>query len=184
MRWASFPGVLTRVAPVFSCPNWNFHEHRRHIGPLCRHRQYCVPVRAEALALKTALEEKLFHRHPVARKKSGLASAEMATSRDSAHPPAEQETRTSSSPPPLVVQRPRSIAPARRASLPIKRRLRKNAPEPCSDAFFFMTRSPSGSGVDYLARALRTGVPSSLQMPKPVRAHSREKMGTNQLRKA
>ena len=32
--------------------------------------------------------------------------------------------------------------------------------------------------------AWRTGVPSSFQMPKPVAAQSREKMGTNQLSRA
>ena len=179
MRWASFPGILTQVAPVFSCPSWNFHEHRRHIGPLRRHRQYCTPARTEALKHKTAAEEKLFHRHPVAQKKSGLSSAEMATSGASVHPPAEQEPPPS--PSPIVARRKVLEHRAREPNAPPSAKKRAGT---VFRRVFFMTRSPSGSGVDYLARALRTGVPSSLQMPKPVRAHSREKMGTNQLRKA
>ena len=177
MRWASFPGILTQVAPVFSRPSWNFHEHRRHIGPLRRHRQYCTPARTEALKHKTAAEEKLFHRHPVAQKKSGLSSAEMATSGASVHPPAEQEPPPSPSP---IVARRKVLKHRSREPPPFCAKTRRNS----VPTRFFMTRSPNGSGVDYLARALRTGVPSSLQMPKPVRAHSREKMGTNQLRKA
>ena len=81
--------------------------------------------------------------------------------------------------PPLHDEKFWNSAPASRP--PFYAKTRRNS---VPTRFFFMTRSPSGSGVDYLARALRTGVPSSLQMPKPVRAHSREKMGTNQLRKA
>lgn len=52
-----------------------------------------------------------------------------------------------------------------------------------SSARFFVFMDDFGAYAAFFA-ALRTGVPSSFQMPKPVAAQSREKMGTNQLSRA
>lgn len=60
----------------------------------------------------------------------------------------------------------------------------KNAPEFRSDAFSSIKQRHSSASKNYPFLNLRTGVPSSRQMPKPVSAHKMENTGTNQLRKA
>ncbi len=66
-------------------------------------------------------------------------------------------------------------------SLNCLKALTKNAPNLFGAFFVFMGKF---GAYEVFFGAWRTGVPSSLQMPKPVAAQSREKMGTNQLSRA
>lgn len=69
--------------------------------------------------------------------------------------------------------------------LPCPAQDKKNAPNFFSALFTAPAgKIPAGSRHALFFAALRTGEPSMRQMPKPVTAQIREKMGTNQLKKA
>ena len=119
-------------------------------------------------------------RHPAARLLVRSCSMSQRGLAHAAHSPCHQQHDTVASIPCCLVVNKKT-----------KHRTRKRAEQPYPARFpTFQIRHPDHQKTDmnptsaYPFPNFRTGVPSSFQMPKPVMAQSREKMGTNQFKKA